>query len=91
MALNSSGASGFRNSLFKLGTWNLQLPEGAGGCDYLLAVTKADWDGFGAVTFHSLLVQCLLHGGKTVCLRPVGRGASAEPVASLCEVATQVA
>lgn len=48
MALNSSGALGFRNCLFKLGTWNLQLPEGAGGCDCLLVVTKANWDGSGA-------------------------------------------
>lgn len=47
MALNSSGALGFRNCLSKLGTWNLQLPEGAGGCDCLLVVTKADWDGLG--------------------------------------------
>ena len=48
MALNSSGALGFRNCLFKLGTWNPQLPEGAGGCDCLLVVTKANWDGSGA-------------------------------------------
>lgn len=90
MALNSSGALGFRNCLFKLGTWNPQLPEGAGGCDCLLVVTKANWDGSGAEPH---LTACLfsVSCGEENCLRPVGRGAPAEPVASLCEVATEVA